>query len=243
MSELLITQLKHESKMHKLSGANGLSQLFDSAAGRITELESTVDCMERAHNEIVGAILDLDEMEQGSDEMANAEQDLLELAMSSKVYGVPSEYRDLSGTKRIAELEQSLGLTKITLDHKKNLLKSCEAALEERDVKIAELEKDPDDLTDDLIETQNQAREAENKLEDIESVFCDEDGCPLIEPFNGDGLSRWIAKRDIEQQANGVSRFAKLHLGEHSLYSSFAKNYCSVLLMQAKQLRAEVSNG
>lgn len=46
--------------------------------------------------------------------------------------------------------------------------------------------------------------------------------------------------RDLEQQANGVSRFAELHLGEHSLYSSFAKNYCSVLLMQAKQLRAEV---
>ena len=49
-----------------------------------------------------------------------------------------------------------------------------------------------------------------------------------------------LAKRDLEQQANGVSRFAKLHLGEHSLYSSFAKNYCSVILMQAKQLRAEV---
>jgi len=77
------------------------------AENRIAELESTVDYMERTHNKIVGAILDLDEMEQDSEEMANAEQDLLELAKSSKVYGVPSEYRDMSGAKRIAELEKN----------------------------------------------------------------------------------------------------------------------------------------
>jgi alpha-ketoglutarate-dependent taurine dioxygenase len=50
--------------------------------------------------------------------------------------------------------------------------------------KIAELEKE-------LADTENNLASLQSKFEDIETVFCDEDGCPLIEPFNGEGLSKW----------------------------------------------------
>jgi hypothetical protein len=49
---------------------------------------------------------------------------------------------------------------------------------------IAELEKE-------LADTENNLASLQSKFEDIETVFCDEEGCPLIEPFNGEGLSKW----------------------------------------------------
>jgi hypothetical protein len=75
---------------------------------RIDELEATVDYMERSHNKIVGLILDIDELEQDTDEMPEAQQDLLAIAQNSAVYGVPPKYRDISGRKRIDELEAAL---------------------------------------------------------------------------------------------------------------------------------------
>jgi hypothetical protein len=51
-------------------------------------------------------------------------------------------YRSLSDIARIVELEQNLGLSRIALDHQKTLLVSCEAALSQRNSKIAELEKE-----------------------------------------------------------------------------------------------------
>jgi hypothetical protein len=130
--------------------------------------------------------------------------------------------------KRIAELEAYNGEL-VSKEVVNEILK---------DERIAELEKECDALTDDLIETQNQARDAENNIEDIESVFCDEDGHPLIEPFNGDGLSHWIAKRDIEQQAEGVDDFADFNLVGNELAAAI--RYVESLHKQAKQLRAEV---
>ena len=42
--------------------------------------------------------------------------------------------------------------------------------------------------------------------------------------------------RDLDQQAKGIARFTELHLSGHSLFKSLSANYCSVLLIQAKQL-------
>jgi uncharacterized coiled-coil protein SlyX len=48
----------------------------------------------------------------------------------------------------------------------------------------AELEKE-------LADTESNLASLQSKFEDIEAVFCDEDGCLIIEPFNGEGLSKW----------------------------------------------------
>jgi hypothetical protein len=57
--------------------------------------------------------------------------------------------------------------------------------------RIAELEKDNEALTEDLLETENNLASLQSTFEDIEAVFCDEDDCLIIEPFNGEGLSKW----------------------------------------------------
>ena len=57
---------------------------------------------------------------------------------------VPEVCRSLADIAQIVELEQNLGLSRIALDHQKTLLVSCEAALSQRDTKIAELEKERD---------------------------------------------------------------------------------------------------
>lgn len=75
--------------------------------------------------------------------------------------------------------------------------------------RILELENERDFLSDDLIDAENQAREAENKFKDIESFFLDEDGYPLIEPFTSDGLSDWIAQRDLEQQVKALKEYSE----------------------------------
>ncbi|MGJ8681636.1 hypothetical protein [Paraglaciecola sp.] len=151
--------------------------------------------------------------------------------------------------KENSALKQNLGLLEISYGHKRTLLKSCEIALEERDEKNAK-------LTRDLTETQNQYREAENKLEDIELFFCDEDGCPIIEPLNSDGLESWIEAHNLEQQAKGVNDVALeingIHVKEQNL-GKLGKNqfywWCLIfghmtdtrkdLRNQAKKLRSE----
>ena len=40
-------------------------------------------------------------------------------------------------------------------------------------------------------------------FEDIESVFCDEEGCSVFEHFDGEGLSQWLKVNNLEQQAKG----------------------------------------
>lgn len=82
-------------------------------------------------------------------------------------------------------------------------LRQANLAIKRLQAKIERLEIENANLTDDLLETQDQCRQAENKFEDIESVFCDEDGCPIIEPLNSDGLVSWLQVHILEQQARG----------------------------------------
>lgn len=76
-------------------------------------------------------------------------------------------------------------------------LRQANLAVKRLQAKIEKLEKENANLTDDLLETQEQCRQAENKLEDIELFFCDEDGCPSIEPLNSDGLDKWLQARNL----------------------------------------------
>lgn len=89
---------------------------------RIEELEATVDYMERSHNKIVGLILDIDELEQDTDEMSEAQQDLLAIAQNSAVYGVPPKYRDISGRKRIDELEARLEIDTLNPNRREHIV-------------------------------------------------------------------------------------------------------------------------
>jgi hypothetical protein len=52
--------------------------------------------------------------------------------------------------------------------------------------------------------TENNLASLQSTFEDIEAVFCDEDGCLIIEPFNGEGLSRWFKANNLEQQAKAL---------------------------------------
>lgn len=86
-------------------------------------------------------------------------------------------------------------------------LKQANLAIKRLQSKIERLEKENSELTDDLIEAQNQCREAENKLEDIELFFCDEDGCPIIEPLNSDGLESWFKAHNLKLKKNSILEF------------------------------------
>jgi hypothetical protein len=70
---------------------------------------------------------------------------------------------------------------------------------------VAELEKERDELKGDVVVTYKQCGEAESKLEDIEAFFCDEDGCPAIEPFSSKGLAKWLEAHNLEQQAKVIN--------------------------------------
>ena len=74
--------------------------------------------------------------------------------------------------------------------------------------RIAELEKEREALTEDLLETENNMASLQSRFEDIEAVFCDEDGCLIIEHFDGEGLSKWFKGNNLEQQANGIEATA-----------------------------------
>jgi predicted nuclease with TOPRIM domain len=63
--------------------------------------------------------------------------------------------------------------------------------MKQKDERITELEKERATLTEDLLETESNLASLQSKFEDIETVFCDEDGCLIIEPFNGEELSKW----------------------------------------------------
>jgi phage shock protein A len=109
----------------------------EKVADRIDELEATVDYMERSHNKIVGLILNIDELEQDTDEMSEAQQDLLAIAQNSAVYGVPPKYRDISGRKRIDELELQI---KQTVDNAISQASSLRDRIAELEAKVVELE-------------------------------------------------------------------------------------------------------
>jgi hypothetical protein len=66
--------------------------------------------------------------------------------------------------------------------------------------RIVELEKECEALTEGLLETENNLASLQSRFEDIEAVFCDEDGCLIIEPFNGEGLSKWFKGNKLEHQ-------------------------------------------
>jgi hypothetical protein len=63
-------------------------------------------------------------------------------------------------------------------------------------VKYKELEKE-------LSVTEKNLGTLQSTFEDIEAVFCDEDGCLIVEPFNSEGLSKWIKSHNLGQQAKG----------------------------------------
>jgi hypothetical protein len=48
--ELLIDTLRHQEKMHRKSGANGLANLFRNSELRITELEKALDKLIKFHS-------------------------------------------------------------------------------------------------------------------------------------------------------------------------------------------------
>jgi hypothetical protein len=110
------------------------ASLLNAKLIRIDELEATVDYMERSHNKIVGLILNIDELEQDTDEMSEAQQDLLAIAQNSAVYGVPPKYRDISGRKRIDELELQL---KQTVDNAISQASVLHTRINELEIKLA----------------------------------------------------------------------------------------------------------
>jgi DNA-binding transcriptional MerR regulator len=117
----------------------------------------------------------------------------------------------------------------------------CDSLLIGLQEKIAELEKEIANLNDDLLETQNQAREAEKKLEDIELFFCDEDGCPIIEPLTSDGLEKWLVERDIEMKIKGYQECI-FEVAE-SIGEIINEEGIQYLNNCMQELRAEVNNG
>lgn len=100
----------------------------------------------------------------------------------------------------------------MTTEQYNECLKQANLAIKRLQSKIARIEKENSELTDDLIETQNQCSEAENKLEDIELFFTDQDACPIIEPLNSHGLQKWLKAHNLEQQAKGVEDLVNAEL-------------------------------
>lgn len=123
-------------------------------------------------------------------------------------------------------------------------LQEKDQELAKMQARIDELEKERDFLTDDLLETQDNLASLQSAFEGIELVFCDEDGCPLIEPFNSDGLSKWIESFKLTQQAKGISDFKewvyktdKNKSGLDVRDIDLADLFIESLLEQAKELK------
>jgi DNA repair exonuclease SbcCD ATPase subunit len=117
---------------------------------RIDELEATVDYMERSHNKIVGLILDIDELEQDTDEMSEAQQDLLAIAQNSAVYGVPPKYRDISGRKRIDELEARLVIDTLNPNRREHIVQLT-SRIDDLDEKLDQALNDLDTKARDFL--------------------------------------------------------------------------------------------
>jgi ABC-type phosphate transport system auxiliary subunit len=66
---------------------------------------------------------------------------------------------------------------------------------------VAELEKE-------LAHTENNLASLQSKFEDIEAVFCDEEGCLIVEPFNSKELSKWFKGNNLEQRIAGMEEVA-----------------------------------
>jgi hypothetical protein len=122
-------------------------------------------------------------------------------------------------------------------------LRQANLAIKRLQSNIERLEKENANLTDDLLETQEQCRQAENKFEDVELFFCDEDGCPIIEPLNSDGLVSWLQAHNLEQHIksinNAVETCEKHHadnLGEEVITVIDLLGYKLGLEHQAKAL-------
>ena len=105
--------------------------------------------------------------------------------------------------------------------------------------RIAELGKEREELNNDLLETQEQCREAENKLEDIESFFVDEDACPLIEPLSSNGLEVYFRKLKLNQQAKGVEDFTAIICGDGKDPNLTAISYCATKYIEALKEQGE----
>jgi hypothetical protein len=76
------------------------------------------------------------------------------------------------------------------------LLKLAHEKLGSQSDMIAELEKE-------LAVAERNLGSLSSTFEDIESVFCDQEGDLVVEPFNGKGLSRWLKVNNLEQQSMG----------------------------------------
>lgn len=125
-------------------------------------------------------------------------------------------------------------------DQYNECLRQANLAIKRLQSKIGKLEKENSELTNDLIETQNSCREAENKLEDIELFFTDQDACPIIEPLNSHGLDSWFKVFNLQQQAKGVEdalKFAHEGSGSDKVWS--IRHYAMKLKMKIKQSRGE----
>jgi len=98
--------------------------------------------------------------------------------------------------------------------------------------RIAELDKERDELKYIIIAHQ---------VAD-ETGYIDGDG--WVENYSemSETVSKLLEAHNLEQKAKGISTFADLHLSGHSLFKSLSANYCTVLLLQAKQLREGVDH-
>jgi hypothetical protein len=83
-------------------------------------------------------------------------------------------------------------------------------------MQVAELEKE-------LSVTEKNLGTLQSTFEDIEAVFCDEDGCLIVEPFNSDGLSKWLKLHKLEQQSKALSDAHKV-IVENKMFRS-ARDY------------------
>lgn len=74
--------------------------------------------------------------------------------------------------------------------------------------RIAQLEAKLKESDEDLARTQRSLSQYESKLEEIEGVFIDSDGCLFFEPFNAKNLSYWLLNKfAIRQQIKALEKF------------------------------------
>ncbi|KXJ61664.1 MAG: hypothetical protein AXW14_08620 [Alteromonas sp. Nap_26] len=110
--------------------------------------------------------------------------------------------------------------------------------------RVKELERELKESDDDLCVTQKQSSKYEAALEEVQSIFVDNDACPLFEPFDAKNLSNWLNKFAIEKKIEAVESLNNFLLNEYDFKGDYSFGFVGQAIATfEEQLRKEQVHG